>query len=118
MRDEAEERMEDRMERLDAVAIMARGAVRRAAALGLRYVWVGEDWWGDLCVSPTTRPPNPLRNPAHAVPAPRAGPPDLEKRELDRWAIKVLWVMLDVGLLGNITEEDFTRAFLYRENEN
>jgi hypothetical protein len=46
------------------------------------------------------------------------GPPDLGKRELDRWAIKVLWVMLDVGLLGNITEEDFTRAFLYRENEN
>jgi hypothetical protein len=46
------------------------------------------------------------------------GPPDIGKRELDRWAIKVLWVMLDVGLLGNITEEDFTRAFLYRENEN
>lgn len=121
MRDEDEERMEARMERLDAVAILARGAVRRAAARGLRYVWVGADWWGDPVVSPTTRPPGSLRKPAHAVPAPRAGPPDLGKRELDRWAIKVLWVMLDLGLLGDISEEDFTRALLYREyreNEN
>jgi len=114
----SEQNIERRLGYLDAVARSARQVVRRAAKRGNRIAWVGRAQFGSgsgsLMLTPDHQPE--MRGSAVAVPAPGDGPvAALTERELDRWAVKMLWAALDNGLLPNdVTEEVFTAAFLQR----
>lgn len=110
------DKMEERMSKLDKIARQARRAVRHAAQEGRHYVWVGQTIPGKTRVAGGKHLPPGMRSNIHAVYCPLGQKlSDLSERELDRWAIKVLWTALDCGLLPeDITEADFRAAYLQR----
>jgi len=111
------EEKEDKAERLNQIALRIKAAVQEARDKSLPYIWLGQSWGDPLIVAASIQMPDQMRLRVTVVLAPPVPIAQAGERELDRWTIKALWAALDQGLLGDITEEDFHRAFLYREQE-